>query len=152
MSLIRRFRKLGKIIHLKGWFPLRKLSSGQERTGKFPFCVRAISSDRELTRYRKLSFPFRSRPEENYPEWKPALKVKIGTQFHDSKKQEQAVQLYRGQWADKSIYSESLICWHPPPHSHVLIVLLIVNFTPPPCPTLDTGLKAVKMKSGLWHG
>ena len=32
-------------------------------------CVRAISSDRELTR----NFPVRSRPEENFPKWKPAL-------------------------------------------------------------------------------
>ena len=30
-----------------------------------------ISSDRELTR----NFPVRSRPEENFPKWKPALSI-----------------------------------------------------------------------------
>ena len=36
---------------LKAGFHLGKLSSGQERTGKFPLCYR---------------------PEKNYPGWKPA--------------------------------------------------------------------------------
>ena len=41
---------------LKAGFHLGKLSSGQESF----LCVRAISSDRKLTRQRKLSYPFPS--------------------------------------------------------------------------------------------
>ena len=53
----------------------------QDRNGQGSFlCVRAISSDRELTRQRKI--PVRSRPEENYPEWQPALKGNCHDQFN----------------------------------------------------------------------
>ena len=58
----------------KGWFPLRKtfLRTGTVRKVSFvlePLVPIESSQD-------KGNFPVRSRPEENFPEWKPALKVR----------------------------------------------------------------------------
>ena len=55
----------------KGWFPLRKtfLRTGTARKVSFmlePLVPTESSQD-------KGNFPVRSRPEENYPEWKPVL-------------------------------------------------------------------------------
>ena len=52
---------------------LGKLSSGQERTGKFPLsCELSVGTNVPTESSQdKGNFPVRSRPEENYPEWKP---------------------------------------------------------------------------------
>ena len=52
-----------------GQFHLGKLSSGQERTEKFPLCSNVPTESSQ----DKGNFPVRSHPEGNYPEWKPAL-------------------------------------------------------------------------------
>ena len=62
----------------KGWFPLRNtfLTTGADRKVSFvlePLVPSESSQD-------KGNFPVRSRPEENYPQWKPALRVCIRLQ------------------------------------------------------------------------
>ena len=59
----------------QGWFPLRKtfLRTATDRKVSFvlePLVPTESSQD-------KGNFPIRSRPEKNYPEWKPALKQNI---------------------------------------------------------------------------
>ena len=56
----------------KGWFPLRKtfLRTGMDR--KVSFVLESLVPTESSQ--DKGNFPVRSRPEEKYPEWKPALR------------------------------------------------------------------------------
>ena len=57
---------------VKGWFPLKKtfLRTGTDR--KVSFVLEPLVPT-ESSQLDKGNVPVRSRPEENYPEWKPAF-------------------------------------------------------------------------------